>query len=169
MTPQVFWIDGPWTGRLAISARPRGGDWLEDEVRGWCRTGVDVIVSLLSADEERDLELGREAELCRAQGMRFVAFPVVDRSIPSSLTNTVELLRELREELQAGKTVAIHCRQGIGRSALIAAGLLVTAAVDPHAALLAVESARHLPVPETPEQRLWVERSLSDHLAVVRE
>ena len=169
MTPQLFWIDGPWPGRLAISTRPRGGDWLEDEVLGWRRAGVDVLVSLLSTEEERDLELDNEAELSRAQGIRFVPFPVVDRGVPSSLPSTVELLKDLRDDLQAGKTVAIHCRQGIGRSSLIAAGLLVTAGIDPQAAFSAVGSARRLAVPETPEQRLWVERLWSDHLALVRE
>jgi hypothetical protein len=30
--PTLYWIEGPWTGRLAISARPRGWDWLQDDV-----------------------------------------------------------------------------------------------------------------------------------------
>jgi protein-tyrosine phosphatase len=168
MTPQLFWIEGPWPGRLAISARPRGGDWLRDEVLGWRQAGVDVVLSLLSPEEEHDLDLSDEAKLCRAQGIRFVPFPVVDRSVPASVPRTIDLLKELRDELQGGKTVAIHCRQGIGRSSLMAAGLLVTAGMDPEAAFSAVGSARHLAVPETLEQRLWVERLLSDHLALVR-
>jgi protein-tyrosine phosphatase len=169
MTPRLYWIEGPWPGRLAISARPRGGDWLEDEVRGWRRVGIDVVVSLLSSEEEHDLELDRESELSRAQGIRFVAFPIVDRSVPSSTAATVELLKELRDELQAGKTVAVHCRQGIGRSSLLAAGLLVTSGMSPGAAFSAIGSARGLSVPETPEQQSWVELSLSNHLALVRE
>lgn len=169
MTPQMFWIDGPWSGRLAISSRPRGGDWLEDEVRGWRAAGVDVVLSLLSTEEEHDLELTREAELCRAQGIRFVPFPVVDRSVPPSIPDTVELLRQLLDELQAGRTVAIHCRQGIGRSSLMAAGLLVLTGISPQSAFSAVGLARRLAVPETDEQRLWVERFLADHLALVRE
>src|ERR1700693_5787458 len=35
MTPELIWIPGPWAGRLAMSNRARGGDWLDDEVRGW--------------------------------------------------------------------------------------------------------------------------------------
>jgi hypothetical protein len=35
MTTELFWIPGPWKGKLAIVPRPRGGDWLDDEVGGW--------------------------------------------------------------------------------------------------------------------------------------
>lgn len=169
MTPRMFWIEGPWRGRLAISARPRGGDWLEDEVVGWRRAGVDILVSLLAAEEEHDLALEAEAKLSRAHGIRFVTFPVVDRSVPSSTAKTVDLLKDLRSELEAGKTVAIHCRQGIGRSSLIAAGLLVTAGLDATTAFSTVGAARGLAVPETPEQRIWVEQLSADHPALVRE
>jgi predicted protein tyrosine phosphatase len=165
----MFWIAGPWPGRLAISARPRGGDWLEDEVVGWRDAGVDVVVSLLAADEEHDLELDEEAKLSRAHGMRFLPFPVTDRGVPPSTANTLDLLKQLRADLEAGKTVAVHCRQGIGRSSLIAAGLLVTAGIDPGTTFSTIGSARGLPVPETPEQRLWVERLSADHPALVRE
>ena len=31
MWTSLYWIDGPWKGKLALSGRPRGGDWLKDE------------------------------------------------------------------------------------------------------------------------------------------
>ena len=30
-------------GKLALAARPRGDDWLEDEIAGWRREGVDTV------------------------------------------------------------------------------------------------------------------------------
>ncbi len=39
----MFWIDAPGAGRLAIAARPRSGDWLEDEIEGWRSASVDVL------------------------------------------------------------------------------------------------------------------------------
>ena len=81
---QLFWIEGPWHGRLAISARPPGGDWLADEMIDWRHAGVDTVVSLLAAEEIQDLELIREEPLCRAAGMEFVSFPIVDRGVPDS-------------------------------------------------------------------------------------
>src|SRR6266700_16433 len=72
---QLFWIEGPWHGRLAISARPPGGDWLADEMIDWRHAGVGTVVSLLAAEEIQDLELIREEPLCRAAGMEFVSMP----------------------------------------------------------------------------------------------
>jgi protein-tyrosine phosphatase len=68
----------------------------------------------------------------------------------------LDLVNRLQELLVQAKNVAVHCRQGIGRSALIIAGLLVSAGMTPEAALERVSVARGQPVPETPEQRRWV-------------
>lgn len=156
MRTELYWIDGPWLGRLAISSRPRGGDWLEDEIRSWQRAGLEVIVSLLTSEESAELDLTQEAKLCQNQGLQFISFPVVDRSVPSSRRNVVDLIRKLDETLAAGKHVLIHCRQGIGRAALMAAGLLVSSDIDAEVALQRISSARGVAVPETPEQRKWV-------------
>lgn len=168
MIPDIYWIPGPWPGRLAISARPRGGDWLEDEVRGWRRVGIDVVVSLLSREEEDQLELSDEHRLSALNEIRFISFPINDRGVPASLEASVALLEEVRAALDSGKNVAVHCRQGVGRSALIVAGALIAAGVDAHAALETVGSARGLSVPETPEQRRWVERSLVGQIDMAR-
>jgi hypothetical protein len=47
----LYWVDGPWPGKLALAARPRGGDWLGDEVVSWKRNGVDAVLSLLTPEE----------------------------------------------------------------------------------------------------------------------
>jgi protein-tyrosine phosphatase len=158
MKAAPFWIEGPWRGRLAILPRPRGGDWLEDEARAWRVEGIDAVVSTLTSDEIAELDLAEEAELCQASGVEFIAFPVEDRGLPSSSTAAAELARRLEERLAKGKNVAIHCRQGVGRSALIAACVLVAAGVEAETAWAKVRAARGCPVPDTAEQRAWVIR-----------
>jgi protein-tyrosine phosphatase len=158
MSPDLFWIPGPWRGRLAIAGRPRGGDWLEDEANGWRRSRVDVIVSLLEDDEAAQLDLADEAQAADATGVRFISFPIPDRGVPASAPAAVSLIAAVAGALEDGKNVALHCRQGIGRSGLIAAGLLAYSGVSPDRAIEVVSSARGLAVPETPEQRLWVQR-----------
>ena len=37
MTSDLYWVESPTPGRLAVFARPRGGDWLPDEVAGWLK------------------------------------------------------------------------------------------------------------------------------------
>jgi protein-tyrosine phosphatase len=156
MRTEFYWIDGPWLGQLAISSRPRGGDWLEDEVRSWQQSGLDIIVSLLTDDEITSLDLAQEAEFCKAHGLQFLSFPIVDRSVPSSRRATLNFVRKLDKTLADGKKLVIHCRQGIGRSALVAACLLVLSGVDAETAFHRVRAARGVSVPETPEQRKWV-------------
>lgn len=156
MRTDLYWIEGPWPGRLAIMPRPRGGDWLDDEIQSWRQSGVDIVVSLLTPDEVAELNLAHEAALCQANGIQFMSFPIVDRDIPSSMEAFSELVTKLTDELTDGKNIAIHCRQGIGRAALVAICLLVLAGVDPEVAIQRVSSARGCTVPETPEQRRWI-------------
>ena len=156
MRSEIYWIDECTEGRLAIMARPRSGDWLDDEIAGWKAADIGVVVSLLDAGEVSELGLGREAEACRSNDIAFVAFPIEDRGVPSSLRQTQELVEHVVGKLQASEAVAVHCRAGIGRSSLIAACVLVRLGWDAHHALAAIARCRGLQVPDTDEQRHWV-------------
>jgi protein-tyrosine phosphatase len=157
MFTELFPVEGPWRGQLAISARPRGGDWLEQEMRAWRRAGIDVVVSLLEPQEAADLELDREQPSSEANGIEFHSFPIADCGVPSSKTKIHDLLNQLGLKLGQGRYVAIHCRQGIGRAALIAAALLMEEGLTSQESINRISAARRVPVPETPEQRLWIE------------
>jgi protein-tyrosine phosphatase len=161
----TYQIEGPWRGRLAIVPRPRGDDWLADEARAWKDEGFDVVVSLLTTEEMKDLGLTDEANLSRSHGLQFYGFQIPDLGIPSSITAAQEFLGKLTSELAAGKKVAVHCRQGIGRSGLVAASLLSLSGIDPETAFQRVSAARGLPVPETPEQKRWVTRLAEEFAA----
>lgn len=158
MWTKLHWVDGPWPGRLALSARPRGGEWLGDEVASWRRSGVNTVFSLLTSEEERDLALTNEAAESEAQGISFFSFPILDRQVPDSEIDLSKALERLDRELAAGRNVVLHCRQGIGRAGLVAACLLVLKGIDPETAVLQLSSARGTSVPETPEQRRWIDR-----------
>lgn len=151
-----YWIETGHPGRLAILPRPRGGDWLEDEARAWAGAGIDVIVSLLEPAEAADLELADEERAATASGIQFVSLSVPDRGTPESRSVVATLAAALAESVVAGKRVGLHCRQGVGRSAVLAACVLIALGVEPATALARIAAARGLPVPETPEQRQWV-------------
>ena len=156
MKVTLYWIESNWPGKPAIIPRPRGGDWLEDEVAAWKDAGLDVIVSLLEADEAADLNLQQEGELSRIAGLEFISFPIADRNTPGSRAEALALLQRLLRLLADGKNVGVHCRQGIGRAALIVSSLLVLSGLTPEAAFQRVGAARGCAVPETAEQRDWV-------------
>jgi len=156
MNANLYWIEGVHPGRLGIMPRPRGNDWLEDEVLAWRRAGVDVAVSLLTPDEVAQLELLHEGELCHASEIQFLSFPIVDREVPESKESFPELISMLSDFLSDGKSIAVHCRQGIGRASLVAIALLVWRGIDPEVAIQRVIATRGCTVPETPEQRRWI-------------
>jgi protein-tyrosine phosphatase len=166
MTPDLFRIPASWRGTLAVVTRPRGGDWLEDEVSGWRRAGLDIVISLLEKDEAAQLELDHEADVAKSKGIEFVSFPIPDRGVPASTREALVLLTKTVAALEEGKSVAVHCRQGIGRSGMLAAGLLVTSGVAPDNAIGVVSAARGLTIPETPAQLDWIKHLPSEHLAL---
>ena len=162
MFTELFRIEGPWPGSLAISARPRGGDWLEEELREWRQAGIDVVVSLLAPEEAVDLDLEQERAHSEAIGIDFHSFPIVDRSVPPRDADIPRFLREIDARLRRGRNVVVHCRQGVGRAGLVAATLLIERGLSPEEAIRRVGAARRVPVPETEEQRLWVENFAVD-------
>ena len=155
---RLYWLDGPWKGKLALAARPRGGDWLEDDIANWKKAGVGAVLSLLTPEEQNELELQNEAREVQGQGLRFSSFPIPDLQVPRSEAKLAETLKNVTANLSAGKNVLIHCRQGIGRTGIIAACLLIQSGMSPGAAVELVSAARGMVVPETAEQREWIER-----------
>ena len=158
MTTELYWVDGPWPGRLALAARPRGGDWLEDELGAWRRAGVETVFSLLTREEEDDLDLRGERQAVKAQGMDFLSLPIGDRQVPGSAADLAAALKHADAKLAQGRNVVVHCRQGIGRTGLISAALLIGRGWDAERAVRQLSAVRRVPIPDTPEQRRWIDR-----------
>lgn len=158
MRTDIYWLADQWPGRIAVAPRPRGDEWTAEDLARWKGEGVDIVVSLLTPEEQRDLGLGDEAREMRAAKIDFISFPIPDLQVPTSKAQLADVIDRIGAGLAAGRNVLIHCRQGIGRSGLVAACLLVSKGLSPGAAIEQVSAARGLPVPETPEQRDWIDR-----------
>jgi protein-tyrosine phosphatase len=151
------WIKAPGL-QLAIVPRPRGDDWLLDDLRNLKAGGIDVLVSLLTQAESDELGLSDEAKGCKEVGITFLVFPIEDRSVPSSLTDFSRFTELANSELKKHCAIGIHCRSGIGRSSLFAAFLLSQHGYEPDEAFEAITQARGRPIPDTDEQRRWVKQ-----------
>jgi protein-tyrosine phosphatase len=154
----MYWIQNEHDIRLAIVPRPRGGDWLADELRVFRHAGIDVVVSLLTETEARELGLEHEQAACEAVGISFIGFPITDRGVPASQQSFNGLIERLEKDLLVGKSVGIHCRQSIGRSSLLTAALLCSFGSSADAAFAQIAQCRGCTVPDTEEQREWVRR-----------
>ena len=166
MKPTTYPIEGPWNGQLAIVARPRGNDWLEEEIRDLAKEKFQVVVSLLTDDEANELGLSLEGKLAVKEGLDFISFPIEDYAVPVSDEATFELVIKLAEMLKRRLNIGIHCRAGIGRSSLIVACLLsLTQSVEE--AFSQISKSRGARVPDTEVQRNWVQRFAEAHSTFV--
>lgn len=156
MKATIYSIKEAAPNRIAIVARPRGGDWLCDELSGLSRAGIDVLVSMLTEEEANELGLHREPEECGAAAIKFVNLPIPDRSVPLDRDAFLRSVENLAEMVRAGRSLGVHCRASIGRSSVLAVSILVRLGWDVSKAFYAVESARGCSIPDTPEQRQWV-------------
>lgn len=91
------------------------------------QAGADAVVTLLSDAEIEALSvtgLGDEAE---QQGLLWIQLPIEDDEEPGEAFQKAweEQKETLFDLLSGGKTMAIHCRGGSGRTGLMAAILLM--------------------------------------------
>lgn len=155
-TPRLYPISRSGPGRLWTMAAPEGDDRLEEQIELLRDAGVTTLVSLLDEREAAGLGLADERVLAGRAGVRFVQLPTSDFGVPKR-DAALAVARELRDELLAGKGVAIHCRAGIGRSSLLAAVVLRLEGVRPAEAWATIGRARGVRVPETQAQRDFLE------------
>ena len=158
MKTQVFWTKEKYPGRIALVPRPRGGEWLEDEAAAWSIAGIDVIVSMLEAEEIESFDLEREGEFSQSNGIEFISLQVKDRSIPKVDESFLRVIEQLKTLLLNGKNIGIHCRQSVGRAPLLAAVLMISFGINPTEAFRQLSVVRGVEVPETDEQRKWAKR-----------
>jgi nucleoside-diphosphate-sugar epimerase/protein-tyrosine phosphatase len=158
---EILWIETDDALRLAVVRRPRGGAWLQDEMHGLRRAGVDILVSMLTLEEAAELSLSEEGTACERAGMSYRSFSIPDGHVPVSRDELRTFVDELRRELRLGKTLAVHSRASIGRSSLLLACILCAEGWPSSTALARIAAARGLPVPYTKAQMLWIENFAS--------
>jgi protein-tyrosine phosphatase len=147
------------SGASAITSRPRGGDWLSDDIQRLAEEGVQILVSPLTVEEELELQLENEAAICLGKGIEFRAIPIPDLGVPPGSAAFINVVGQLAPAVRTGKSVAVHCRQSVGRSGLLAAAVAVALGESLEAAFDAVSAARGVRIPETSEQEHWLRQN----------
>lgn len=161
MPLEIYPVHGPWPGRLAISLPPRSGAWLEQDLRQLKSAGYDCLVSALTGEELEKLNLDGLPEACRRHAIQHVHFPIGNLKVPSREV-AVPALHRWCVELESGRGIAMHCFGSVGRSPTLAASLLVLCGIPPDLAWQRIQQARGREVPDTLEQRRWVEQFVVD-------
>ncbi|KAH9028985.1 protein-tyrosine phosphatase-like protein [Lactarius pseudohatsudake] len=154
-TPLLVACEYPWT-----PTRAQHSQKLDLLLRAGVRTFIDLTesgelspyaphlaahVARVGSIEQRDVE--------------YHSFPIPDRCLPRSESYVRQILAVLRDNARRGRTCAVHCRGGIGRTGVVVGCWLVeSGAVEDGAAALrfiaeewkSVEKYRRFPQsPET--------------------
>jgi protein-tyrosine phosphatase len=153
-----FWIDTASPLQLAIASRPQGGEWLHNDIRQLKHEGIDILVSLLSFPESRELDLEAEKTACSSVGISFVNFPLPDREVPPSRFAFITFAQFLHRRATEGLRIGVHCRACIGRSSVLLATVMRLEGFTTREAFNRISAARGLAVPDTPAQARWVTR-----------
>lgn len=146
----VYWVI---PNRLAILPKPRGGEWLDDEIGSYAAQGLQTLFTLLTPDEEIELELTDEVVLAEKHGLDFMRYSIPDRGVPKSATLFAEVINDLAD---SGKAVGVHCRAGIRRSGIATAAIMLRLGHELDDAWQQIAKARRVPVPDTQEQKQWL-------------
>lgn len=170
MHTRIYWINEKVIGEnlLGIMPRPRGGDWLEDEIDWMKRKGIDYLISLLEKEEINELGLEHQRKLCEKYGLEYLNFPIKDVSVPRNDTEYLQLVNQLVENINQSKKVVIHCRMGIGRSSILASCILISKGVKVEGVFDKLSTYRELKVPDTIEQENWV-MNISERIGKIIE
>ena len=167
--PASYWVV---PGRFLVGEHPGSHSRAEamDRLRSLLRAGVTYFVDLTEPREVPTYEGLLPLATPTGRRLEYLREPIADHSVPATREAVTRLIDELDRALGADHVVYLHCRAGIGRSAMIAGCWLASRPVppeDPLERLQALwqqsEHSRVWPVvPETQEQaeyvRTWPQR-----------
>ncbi len=160
-------LSTPATGLIGLTFCPgkvdpnaMTGPWsrcLKTDLGAIVNWGAGALVTLMRTHELEQLRVPTLGEAARSLGLSWFHLPITDVGVPGPEFDEAWRVvgPELRQRLQNGERVVIHCRGGLGRTGLVAAQLLIEMGEAPETALRHVRLARPHTV-ETAEQERYV-------------
>jgi protein-tyrosine phosphatase len=136
-------------GRLWLCGKHFIGPDPEDALR---RTGATTVVCLNQPSEIDARYPDYVTWLEANQPDRAIWFPVHDLHAPHT-DAARDLVGRLRDRLEAGETLLVHCGAGIGRAGTVAAAVLISMGATVDDAVATVAANRPMAGPEAGAQR----------------
>ncbi|MCH6258992.1 dual specificity protein phosphatase family protein [Puniceicoccaceae bacterium K14] len=144
-------------GNLYVMPKPgKGGGSVAEGIAALKAEGVNLLVSLLQKDEQITEGLEKEAELCSGSDIQYLNFPIEDHHTPNDREAAMKFIEVLKDKLSEGKSIAIHCKGGVGRTGTLAGALMLACNIEPEEVFEKLSAARGKKMPATEEQRAWV-------------
>lgn len=119
-------------------------DRIENDLQCISNWGAKVIVTVLDVQELSVLGVSALPARIVARNIVWLHLPMGNNLLPEEkFEEKWQLVRvKLLEFLQQGERILVHCKEGIGRSALVAVRLLIESGIDADSAISAVRKAR---------------------------
>ncbi len=131
---QATAITGVWNRDLTIDLAA---------VQAW---GANGVITLVTAQELRELQVPELGKAVQALGMSWWHLPIEDVGVPDEKFadnwRYGHIGSDIRARLRRGDRLLVHCKGGLGRTGLLAAQLLVEFGTPPRDAIAQVRSAR---------------------------
>jgi ADP-ribosylglycohydrolase len=151
--------------RLLVGAHPgsRSRAQAMDRLKRFLEAGVTCFIDLTEPQEAAGYESLLPFETPAGRRVEYLREPIVDHGVPQQRETMARILAMLDGALDSGHVVYLHCRAGIGRSAMaLGCWLAERRGGDEALRLLAdlwqpaVQSGIYPRVPETDEQIVFV-------------
>lgn len=119
--------------------------------------GATAVITLMPSAELSANGVEDMAALCSARGLAWYPLPVADEQVPQSDFDAAWAAHAaaILKRLDAGETLAIHCKGGSGRTGLIAARVLIARGIAREDAVRAVQALRPKAI-QHPSHQDWI-------------
>ena len=121
--------------------------------------GAEALITLMPAGELEQNQAADLPSLCAERNLEWFHLPVADEQVP--LDDFAAAWAQARERLQAllgaGRSIAIHCKGGSGRTGLIAARILIDRGLPRAEAVAMVQTLRPKAI-QHPAHVAWLEQ-----------
>jgi ADP-ribosyl-[dinitrogen reductase] hydrolase len=123
---------GPWDRDLRTDLQA---------IRSW---GASALVTLIEDHEFGELQVSDLGILAEATGLEWHHLPIPDVNVPDANFEQTWAYsgHQLRSLLQAGKSIAVHCKGGLGRTGTIAGRLMIELGDEAEEAIRDIRHAR---------------------------
>ena len=153
----TYWVV---PGRVLAGEHPAVSDLADtrDRLARLHEAGIDSFVDLTEKGEMPPYQQ------LLPKGAHYVRSAIVDTRVPNNVTQTREILAGIRNGIDAGSGIYVHCRAGIGRTGLVIGCLLAEQEANGAAAIKILnrlwrqsERSKTWPtVPQTAEQADYI-------------
>nr|WP_221189896.1 tyrosine-protein phosphatase [Azomonas macrocytogenes] len=106
--------------------------------------GAEALITLMPQEELNQNQIVDLPERCAHRNLEWFHLPVADEQEPEAAFDAAWAAAwpRIHQLLDEGRSPAIHCKGGSGRTGLIAARILITCGVPPAEAIAQVQALR---------------------------